>query len=847
MTKDYNEFLKDKIAIPELSGFDVDETWLNPHLYYFQKQIVIWALKLGKAAIFAEVGLGKTIMQLSYAECIVRYTGKSVLILAPLAVSAQTIREGTKFGIDVKRVANQDEADMRVEEGHMIHITNYENLTVTTGANKGDDRFDIDKYAGIVLDESSRIKNYTSKTKKRIELAFQDTPYKLACSATPAPNDHMELGNHAQFLDILASNEMLSRWFINDTMKSGGYRLKKLAQDDFWRWLTSWAVCITKPSDLGDEYDMPEFELPKLNIIGHYVAASQETITEAQKNGRLFPDTTVSSTQLGKVKRKSLEARLIECKKIVDSIDKHESILIWCTLNDEADALKKLFKDENMVEVRGSDSDAKKEEKLIGFSDKKYRMLITKTKIAGHGMNWQHCKQAIFFGLDFSFESFYQAKGRNHRYGQEHEVNCHVIYSELEGNVTKTLERKQKDFAMMQSEMALSMKEHGLFREGKRMELIESQNDIAQGKDWTLYLGDCIERTKEIESDRVALSLFSPPFSNLYIYSDAEADMGNSSDDMEFFQHFAYLVPELLRITRPGGLVAMHVKDLPAYKNRDGYAGLRDFPGECIRMMELMNLNHVQAPDLAGLSPTEIYVKMQDWQRAVESKKKDTEGFRYHSRFNIWKDPVIEMQRTKNHGLLHKNFKREANACRQGMADYMLVFRKWPLGDDYVQVKHDLDIGDFIGDNPPLEKDYMNTFGNRTAKDNYSIMTWQQYASPSWPMQVPEVWMDIDQTRVLNYHMAKDNSEEKHICPLQLDVIERAIHLWTNEGDTVFTPFAGIGSEVVSAIKMKRKGIGIELKENYWEWAIKHCQETELEVNRPNFFDLVDVDEIAGD
>jgi hypothetical protein len=259
----------------------------------------------------------------------------------------------------------------------------------------------------------------------------------------------MELGNHADFLNIMPSNEMLSRWFINDTMKSGGYRLKHHAIEDFWRWLTSWAVCISKPKDLGQEYDMPDFELPPLHIIGYEISANQEAIEAAWKEGRLFPDSAPSSTKLGKVKR--------------------------CNLNDEADALREAFPE--AVEVRGSDKLDSKTDKLLGFSDGKYRILITKAKIAGHGMNWQNCANAIFFGLDYSFESFYQAKGRNHRYGQKRPVNAHIIYSETEGNVIQILNRKQADFLMMQSEMTNAMGKHGLFRDQKRLSLIGTQGD----------------------------------------------------------------------------------------------------------------------------------------------------------------------------------------------------------------------------------------------------------------------------------------------------------------------------------------------------------------------------------
>ena len=788
MSTDYKSFLRSKQAVPELSGFDVQADNLNSNLYLFQRDIVIWALRLGKSAIFAQVGMGKTIMQLEWANQVVKKTGKPVLILAPLAVAAQTIREGSKFGITVKRVNNQDESDLMIEDGHKILITNYEKLTIKSGTNKGDYRFDTEKFAGVVLDESSRIKNYTSRTKKEIELAFQDTPYKLACSATPAPNDHMELGNHAQFLDIMPLSQMLTKYFVHDSSDTAKWRLKGHAVSSFWKWLTSWAVCLTKPSDLGDEYDMPEYELPALNIIGHFVAANSESHKEAQSQGRLFADTAPSSTQLGKVKRKSLAQRIEKAKEIVASIGSHESILIWCVLNDEADALKKAFAHLDAVEVRGSDSDEKKESKLLGFSDKKHRILITKTKIAGHGMNWQHCHNAIFFGLDFSFESFYQAKGRNHRYGQTEEVNCHIVYSELEGNVTKTLERKQKDFERMQHQMAQSMQDNGLFRDSSQFTLNDAEQDTAHGKNWILHLGDSVEEIKNIPDESIGFSVYSPPFSSLYTYSNNQADMGNSSSDEEFFEHYKYLIAEKLRITKPGRLSAVHCSDLPIFKGKSGFIGMKDFSGDIIKAHEEC-------------------------------------GWIYHSRITIWKNPVLEVTRTKAIGLMHKQFKKDSAISRVGMPDYMLIFRKH--GDNLEPIAQKRIEGDYIG------LDIVTA--DRPHPDSYSINLWQRYASP--------VWMDISQGDVLSYRGAKSEKDEKHICPLQLDVIRRCIDLWSNKGDTVFTPFGGIGSELVSAITMGRKAIGIELKRNYWEQAVKHCEDAEAGSNRPNFFHMLD----AGD
>lgn len=316
----------------------------------------------------------------------------------------------------------------------------------------------------------------------------------------------------------------------------------------------------------------------------------------------------------------------------------------------------------------------------------------------------------------------------------------------------------------------------------------------AFGENWALYHGDCVQVTTALPDNSVGLSCYSPPFANLYIYSDSEADMGNAANDDEFFAHYEFLIKELYRVTAPGRLSVVHCKDLPAYMNRDGAAGLVDFPGRIIKAHE-------------------------------------AHGWQYHSRVTIWKDPVIEMQRTKNHGLLHKNFVKETNACRQGMPDYLIVFRKYPLeGQETVTQKRE--IGDYIGTEPPTSNEINTFYGKRTPEENYSIAVWQRYASP--------VWFDIDQTNVLNYQMAKDSEDEKHICPLQLDVIARSVDLWSNKGDIVFSPFAGIGSEGYEALRLGRKFVGVELKEAYWKHAQRYLKEAERKASQKTLWDFAD-------
>lgn len=356
--------------------------------------------------------------------------------------------------------------------------------------------------------------------------------------------------------------------------------------------------------------------------------------------------------------------------------------------------------------------------------------------------------------------------------------------------------------------------------------------DQAFGKNWAMYQGDCVQVVKGIPDNSVDFGIHSPPFAQLYIYSDSEADMGNSKDDDEFFKHYEFLIREMYRITKPGRLCAIHCKDLPNFRNRDGAMGLEDFPGRIIRAFESA-INPKPQLDQEALkraaSIEDVQTLLTAHEKAV-SNWKTGEGWQYHSRVTIWKDPVIEMERTKNHGLLHRNFKSQAEACRQGMPDYMIVFRKWPI-EGGEPVVHDLEIGEYIGTKGPEKWEIRPN--KRTERDNHSIAVWQRYASP--------VWYDIQQTRVLNYQQAKGDKDEKHICPLQLDVISRCIHLWTNKGDVVFSPFAGIGSEGYEAIKMHRKFIGIELKPEYFSAAQKYLNEAEEQASQVDLFEYAGV------
>lgn len=718
--EDYAKFLEAKrITAPPTGLVDVPE--LSAHLFDFQRDIVTWALKRGRAAIFADCGMGKTPMQLEWAK----HIPGDVLILAPLAVASQTTREGAKFGVNVTLCRTQSD----VRPG--VNIANYEML----------EHFDAGSFTGIVLDESSILKSYDGRTRTQIISAFHRTPYRLACTATPAPNDYMELGNHAEFLGIMSRVEMLATFFVHDGGETQKWRLKGHAESEFWKWMASWSVMIRRPSDLG--YDDGDFVLPPLDAREIIVKVDQPS------QGFLFAVEAQTLQERIAARRDTLEDRVSVCAGLVNASE--GPFLVWCNLNSESEALAKSIL--GAVEVRGSDSPEKKERAMADFSEGLLRVLVTKSSIAGFGMNWQHCNQMAFVGLSDSWEQYYQAVRRCWRFGQTKPVKAYLIAAETEGAVLANIKRKEADAEAMAENMVSHMRElnqkeiHG----GSTRMTDSYVTHTEKGDGWEMRLGDCVEQVSMLTDESVDFSVYSPPFASLYTYSNSDRDMGNCKDADEFFEHYRFLVREKFRVTKPGRLTSFHCMNLPTSKTNHGYIGIRDFRGELIRAHE-------------------------------------AEGWIFHSEVCIWKDPVTAMQRTKALGLLHKQLKKDSCMSRQGIPDYLVTMRK--PGENAERVEH--------------------------TNETFPVGEWQKIASP--------VWMDINPSDTLQYMSAREHNDERHICPLQLEVIRRALMLWSNPGDLVLSPFGGIGSEGYVSLQMGRRYLGIELKRSYFEQAVKNLR-----------------------
>ncbi len=729
MIIDYKTFLASKRGSVQSSGLDVSSS-INSKLFLFQRDLVKWSVRKGRCAVFADCGLGKTYIQLEWA----RLLNVPTLIIAPLSVARQTVKLAQYIDVSVKYVRHQELCDQP------ICITNYEMI----------DHFVASKFGAVVLDESSILKSIGGKTKEKLTDMFSQTQYRLCCTATPAPNDIAEMANHSEFLGIMSRADMLATFFVHD---DNGWRLKNHATEAFYRWLASWAITLRKPSDLN--YDDSGFILPELSI--HPVIVK----TDYKPENQLFFTHLQGITDRSKVRKDTVDRRVEEAIRLINNTD--TQWIAWCGLNDES---KKLSDELGIIctEVKGSDAPEYKAKMIEEFQDGKYKVLVTKPKIAGFGINLQNAPNMVFVGLSDSYESYYQCIRRAWRFGQRSEVNAYIILSDAEEAIHQNVLKKEQEAIIMGDKMIENIanfeKEELTGQESE----FRYKADEATIGDAKLLLGDSCERLKELPDNSIDMSIYSPPFLSLYTYSPTERDIGNSKNTTEFYEHFGFIIREILRVTKPGRNTCCHVSQVPAMLVRDGYIGLKDFRGQTVKCFE-------------------------------------DNGWIFHGEVCIDKDPQAQAIRTHSKGLLFVQLKRDASWLRPGLCDYILVFRK--PGDNEVPILPDIDNN-----------------------------TWIEWARP--------IWYGIQESNTLNASEGSDVKDERHIAPLQLETIERCVRLWSNKGETVLSPFAGIGSEGYVSLLQDRKFIGIELKESYYQTAKRNLYKAIADKNQTDFFNLVD-------
>jgi len=724
--KNYHEFLKDKQVIVRSVGKSIEIDDINPALFNWQKLLVKWAVFKGRCALFADTGLGKTCMQVEWAKQI----GGRGIIIAPLTVARQTVREAEKLlGLEVRYVRANDQITDECD----IYITNYEMV----------EKFDTSQFEWVVLDESSILKGLDGKTRKLLTSVFQNTSAKLCCSATPAPNDITEIGRHAELLNIMTNAEMLAAFFVNEQKtKNKGYRLKGHATEKFYQWLASWGIAIRKPSDIG--YDDNGFVLPELHV--DLLTVDSDFTPQGMLPGFIIGN--LSAIESKKVRRESISERVEMTANLVNGTD--YPWVIWCGLNSEAEALNAAIPES--VNIHGSLSPETKADELWKFVNGETRIIITKTSIAGFGINMQHCSHTVFCGIDYSWEQYYQAIRRFWRFRQENAVQVYVITSEQERSVFDNVREKERDAIKLINEMVQRSRQYA------RREIMgmdgndwEYQKHETSNNKWKMLLGDSVERIQEIEDESVDLSVFSPPFISLYTYTPTERDMGNSRSDEQFFAHFQPIIDGLMRITKSGRNCCVHVQQVSLTKSGNGYIGIKDFRGDVIRAF-------------------------------IAS------GWIYYGETTIDKNPQAQAIRTKAKKLMFVQKNKDSIDSAPGFADYMLIFKK--PGDNAIAIDTDA-------------------------------------TNEEWILWAHPVWYDVHETDTLNAKVARSNADERHMVPLQLQVIERCVRLYSNKGELVFDPFAGIGSTGYEAVRHDRRFLGIELKEEYYNVAIDNLSNAE--------------------
>ncbi len=813
---DYKDYLQTlEIKAPEI-GFHVTDDDLNPMLFDFQKDIVKWSLRIGRVLLGENCGLGKGPQLMEICKQVHLYTDQPVIMFAPPGVKTQFKYEAEKFGYEVN-IANEED---QVING--TNITNYERLikrgTITAESEveyldkwqaykpevvrKANGkitierfRFDPAQFSGIALDEGSILKHYGAKTRARLLefVTLGQIKYRFVGTATPAPNDYEELIQYGEFLGLMNGMQIRALFFIQDGQTSNKFRIMHHAWHKFWAWVASWSVMIQKPSDLG--YPDKGFVLPEMKTHLHTI------LDDKPPPGMMFAMPGKSLQEQSAIKRKSVQERCEEAVLLVNN--SKESWVVWCERNDESQLLSKLIPE--AVEVTGSQSEQYKEEKLMAFARGEIRIIITKPSIGGLGLNWQICHNSVSVSIDHSYEKMYQYIRRLWRFGQNENVNIHLVAMSTETGILENIAKKERQAQLMFDEIRKQMNIHDLSKIGTKVGVTTYKMDKIQGSGWQLYMGDSSELIpKELKDYSVGSTITSMPFPAMYAYTDLPNDIGNHKSTQGVVNHVRYVFEPLLKKMMPGRICSIHVAQAIAKKNTHGYIGLVDWIGPMIAMM-------------------------QDC------------GWILHNQITIEKDPQTERARTNTVGLLFKTLKNDASQMRCSNADYIIQFRA-------------------PGDNPePIEA----LLSSQEAGQKYdapngwiTVHMWINWASNVWYKHRAGMkwWEGINVTNVMsskkgyskgmvaNAKEARGQKDEKHLAELQLDVIERLCAVWTNPGDLIFDPFSGRGSTGWQILQMGRKYIGFELKESYYNMAISTLKQAEQIILQPDLFSELDLE-----
>ena len=833
---EYLEFLKSKIDIAKDSGFEVKREDINPILKPHQKDAVMWAIRGGRRALFESFGLGKTVQEIEFCHQIIKHKGGKALIVLPLGVKQEFTHDAVEV-LGYKKpeyVRNMEEVKNAKSD---IMITNYERVR--------DGNIEPKYFKATSLDEASVLRSFGSKTYQEFLEKFKGVEYKLVATATPSPNKYKELIHYAGYLEVMDTGQALTRFFQRDSTKANNLTLYPNQEDEFWLWVSSWALFCTKPSDLNSENSDEGYELPPLQVNWHELPINYGDTADKNGQMQLFTEAAAGLKEAAAVKRESISARIEKMKEIVEA-SPNDNFILWHDLESERHAIKKALPE--TVDIYGSQNYEIREKRVIDFSEGRTRLFATKKELSGSGCNFQkHCHREIFVGIDYEFNDFIQAIHRCYRFLQKEQVIIDIIYMENEKSIKEVLEEKWKNHNHMVSKMIEIVKKYGLNQNNKAQGLnrkIGVKAVKVEGKYYTAVHNDCVEEVRTMNDNSVDLIHTSIPFGNHYEYSANYNDFGHNQNTKRFFEQMDFLTPELLRILKPGRVAAIHVKDRVLFGNATGTGmpTIEPFHADCIAH----------------------YIK---------------HGFQYFGMITVVTDVVRENNQTYRLGWSEQC--KDGSKMGVGCPEYILLFRKLPTDkstayadepvkktkEEYTRAQWQIDAhgywrssGDrLVTKKELLEADIKNLQKVYRKYSRENIYSYEEHVKlaeqldkegrlPAIFMVVApgswnnlEVWDDINRMKTLNTQQSR-RRKQMHVCPLQIDIVERIINRYSNKGDLVLDPFGGLMTVPMTAVKMKRRGYGIELNEDYFRDGVGYLQQAEEERETPTLFDYLGID-----
>lgn len=829
---DYLEFLKTKIEIATDTGFMVGRNEINKALKPHQADSVAWALKGGCRALFESFGLGKTVQEIEFCYQVIKKFGGKALIVCPLGVKQEFMRDAeTILGYE-KPVYVRNMEEVKAAKAGIL-ITNYERVR--------DGDIEPSYFMATSLDEASVLRSFGSKTYQTFLDKFKEVPYKLVATATPSPNKYKELIHYAGYLGVMDTGQALTRFFQRDSTKANNLTLYPNMEDEFWLWVSSWALFITKPSDVNPDYPDDGYILPPLEVRWHELPVSYGDTADKDGQFQLFNEAAAGLKEAAQVKRESIDARTAKMKEILES-DPEAHFILWHDLEAERSAIKKTVP--GVVDIYGSQDYEIREQRVIDFLEGRCQYFATKKELSGSGCNFQrYCHREIFLGIDYEFNDFIQAIHRCYRFLQTEPVIIDIIYMENEREIKDVLLEKWKNHNYMVEKMIEIVRKYGLSAAGKEKRLERKmgvETVKVKGKKYTAVYDDCVEETRRMDSNSVGLIHTSIPFGNHYEYSANYNDFGHNQDTERFFEQMDFLTPELLRVLKPGRVAAIHVKDRVLFGNATG-TGM-----PTVEPFHALCINH--------------YMKHE---------------FQYFGMITIVTDVVRENNQTYRLGWTEQC--KDGSKMGVGCPEYILLFRKLPTDkstayadepvkktkEEYTRAQWQIDAhgfwrtsGDRLIKKEELEnvsvknlqavyrkysrdhvydyKEHVELAKKLDAEDKLPA-TFMVVAPGSWTW---EVWDDINRMRTLNTTQSRRRAQ-LHVCPLQLDIAERIINRYSNEGDLVLDPFAGLMTVPMTAVKKGRRGYGIELNPDYFRDGVGYLQAAEDDVASPTLFDFI--------